>query len=424
MTTDSTHIAHRVIEATAGPARLLMLPTPVRDVVSFRGSVGTGLDYGTDEDIRQSLVADLLEKGTHSKDRFDLAEAVEDRGAKLGFSSGDLRISWSGKSLRADLSEMLSLTAEMLREPAFDADEVNKAQVRAVASIRRAMESTGTQASALLRRRLFPEAHPTYALEPEHEQQLTEAITREDLAAFHAAHVGSDGMLLAVAGDFDPETVTAAVKEVFGDWGAHGHEAHFAEAATPEAPDRAIHPMPDKNNLDVRLGHALALRRDDPDYLAVFVGVFALGGNFSSRLMQTVRDEMGLTYGIRAGLRNVSPEYDCRVQVNVTLSREHLLEGTRATREVVRRFVEEGITQDELARTKSTIAGSHVVSLATSSGLAHRLLRNAEHGFDVAYIDELPERIKALTVERVNEAVRAHVRPGELHETVAGTLPE
>ena len=416
-------LADRTHDVEAGPARLLLLPTGVRDVVSFRGSFESGPDLGAADDLVQSLVANLLDKGTARRDRFEIAEDLEGRGAKVSFYSDGLRVGFSGRALRDDLAHVLGVVAEQLREPALDDDEVEKAVRRAVAGVRRARESTGAQASGVLARRLFGPAHPDYVLDPDDEIARLEAITANDVRAYHAAHLGSTDLTVAVVGDLDVARTTAAAAAAFDGWAPTAATPAFEEAGRPAPPGRETVEMADRRNLDVRLGHATALRRDADDYLATYAGVFALGGNFSSRLMQTVRDEQGLTYGIHASLGPASTRYDGRVQVAVTLSQENLGRGVEAVRAEVAGFVSGGVPEPLLAQTRTTLAGQHVVSLATTGGVAARLLVNAERGFDVGYLDRYPAAVGALTATEVDAAVRRHVRPADLHEAVAGTLP-
>ncbi|MDX1419416.1 MAG: pitrilysin family protein, partial [Rubricoccaceae bacterium] len=418
-----SRLADRVTEAEAGAARLWLLPTTVRDVVAFRGSLETAPDLSTDDDLAQHLLVDLLDKGTRHRDRFAVAEALEGRGAELSFYPDGLRIGVAGKCLRDDLADVLALAAEQLREPLLDADEFRKEQARALAGVRQAMDSTGAQATGALKRRLYPSDHPNYNRPFDAELAALEALTVERVRAYHAEHVGGTALRIAVAGDLDPDAVAEAARAAFGDWAPHGRQASYAADAEASPPGRTDVPMDDKQNLDCRLGHALALRRDSDDFLPVYVGNFALGGNFSARLMQEVRDRQGLTYGIGSAVSGVTVEHGGHWRISVGLSRENLERGLDATRAEVRRFVEEGLRPDELAEKQETIAGTHVVGLATTTGLAARLLVNAERGFPVAYLDEYPERVRALTVEAVNAAVRRHLDPERLHLAVAGTLP-
>ncbi len=420
----SVALAQRVTDTTSGPARLLLCPAPVRDVVSFRGSFWTGIDLSTDDDLAQGLAVDLLDKGTRGRDRFEIAEALEGRGAQLHFYADNLRVGFAGRALKEDLADVLQLLAEQLREPALDADEFEKERRQAVAAVRRAKDSTAGRATGALTRRLYGPSHPNVVPEPDVELARLQALTPERIRAFHAAHFGPDRLTLAFAGDLNPPQIEAGVQAHFGDWAPTGAVARFDPEASPEAPGRSEVSIADRPNLDVRLGHPVALRRDDPAFVAAHAGVFALGGNFSSRLMQTVRDEMGLTYGIGAGLHNVAVEHVGHFLLYASLSTDRLEEGLRAARAVVEQFVEEGVGEAELAQVKTTLTGQNAVGMATTSGLATRLLVNAERGFGVSYLDGYADRINGLTVEAVNRAIRLHVRPADLHTAVAGTLPQ
>ncbi|WP_412068162.1 M16 family metallopeptidase [Rubrivirga sp. IMCC43871] len=393
-------------------------------MVSFRGSFEAAPDLADADDVVQSLLANLLDKGTESRDRFAIAEALEGRGAQVSFYADGLRLGFAGRALRDDLDFVIGLVAEQLMRPALDPDEVEKAKVRAVAGVRRSRESTGAQASGALSRLIYGPAHPNHVLDPDAEIARVDAVTPDDLRAYHGTHVGSEGLTVAVVGDVDPAAVSAALAAAFADLAPHGRQPVFAAEAGADAPGRVVVEMADRRNLDVRLGHAVDLRRDAEDFLAAYAGVFALGGNFSGRLMQTVRDEQGLTYGIGAGLGAPSVRYDGHVSINVTLSQENLDRGIAATRAEVEAFVAEGVAPDVLAAVQTTLAGRHVVGLATTAGVAARLLVNAERGFDVGYLDRYSALVGALTADAVTAAVRQHIRPAGFHESVAGTLPE
>ncbi len=423
-TADSTlaPFAERVRDARAGAARVLALPTPVERVVSLNGSFGTRPDFAAGEEVVQKLAVMLLDRGTRSRDRFAFAEALDDRGAQLRFAADGLRCGFSGRCLAADLPEVLALAAEGLREPLFDADEFEKAKAQYAAGLRRSMDNTGQQAHGALVRRFFSPAHPNYRLAPADALARLEATTLEEVRAYHAEHFGARDLTVALVGDLEPVAATEAVRGPIGDWDAPEEEAEFETAAEPEPSGRVEVPIADRQNLDVRMGHPLALRRDADDYLALYLAAYVLGGNFSARLMSTVRDEQGLTYGIGAGLAGVSTEYDGYLRVSVTLSGENLERGIGATRAQVRRFAEGGITEDELREKQTTITGTFVVGLATTGGLAVALLANAERGFDVGYLDRFPALVEALTLGAVNAAIARHLDPDALHVAVAGTL--
>jgi predicted Zn-dependent peptidase len=404
---------------------LLTLQTSVDNIVSWRGSFLAYPELAAGEDLLQRLTVSLLDKGTEQRDRFELARVLEECGAKLNLSSDGLYVDVSGRALVEDLPRVMDVLAEMLQAPSFDETEFEKARAQAVAEVQRRMEKTGAQASAALTRRLFGAGHPNYSEPPEDALRRLRQFSVDDVRAYHDQHFGATEWTLAVVGDLEHDRVESVVGDAFEGWTPHeATPTHDTESASDEEPGRSTIPMPDKSNVDVRMGHAVPLRRDHDDYPALYVGNYILGGNFSARLMNVVRDEKGLTYHIGSGLSGVSTRYAGYWQTRVTLSHDALEDGIDATMAVVRDFVEEGATEEELTDKKTTITGSYTVGLATTQRLAQSILTNAERGFDVDYLDRFPEEIEALTLEEVNEAIRSYLRPDDMHEALAGVAPE
>jgi predicted Zn-dependent peptidase len=418
------NLASRIQDQTAGPARVLTLPTRVDDVVSWRASFLTYPDFAEGDNLRQKLAVSLLDKGTQQRDRFELAQVLEDCGAKLNLSSDGLYVDVSGRALTDDVPKVMDVLAEMLRQPAFDPEEFEKAKAQAAADLQRRMEKTSAQAASALTRRLFAPGHPNHSVAPAEQLRALQQLTVADVRAYHERHFGAEEWTMAFVGDLEPGRIRAVVQEAFAGWAPHEAEpVHDTEPAAQE-PGRSVLPMPDKSNVDVRMGHALPLRRDHEDYPALYVGNYILGGNFSARLMATVRDEKGLTYHIGSGLSGISTRYAGYWQLSVTLSHDTLEAGVAATRAVVQSFVDEGATADELEAKKTTITGSYTVGLGTTRRLAQSILTTAERGFEMDYLDQFPRDIEALSLEEVNEAVRTYLRPQDLHEARAGVRPD
>lgn len=418
------NLAPRIQDRQAGPGRLLTLRTSVDDIVSWRGSFLAHPDPAAGDPLRQKLTVSLLDKGTNERDRFELARVLEDCGAKLDLSSDGLFVEVSGRALVEDFPRVMDVMAEMLRTPAFDPDEFRKARAQLAADVQRRMEKTSARASAAFSQRLFPNGHPNHRLSPETLLERLQALTLKDIQDYHDGHFGATEWTLAVVGDLDHDRIASVTADAFEGWEPHDAEPAYATDAAPEAVGRSVVPMPDKSNVDVRLGHTLPLRRDHDDFTALYVGNYILGGDFAARLMSTVRDEMGLTYSIRSSLSGVTTRYAGSWQTSITLSHDALDEGIAATKTVIRRFVEEGATEDELEAKKTTITGSYTVGLATTERLAQSILTNAERGFEVSYLDRFPEEIRALSLDDVNAAIARYLRPDEMQEALAGTQPK
>ena len=402
----------------AGPAGTLYArPVAAPGVVSFRASFPCP-PGGPADSLERRLVVRTLDRGTAHRDRFAFADALERRGATLAFHSDDLRVGFHGRCLTADVADVLALAAEALAEPALDADEIEKARRRLDAAFRSAEEDTGAQADAALRRALFPEAHPLHERPFADERAVLDTVPVEAVRARHVAF-GQGALDLVLAGDVGG----LALDALLGRFGVRAAvlEPDYGGGRAP-SPGHTVVPVPGKASVDVRLGHAVAVRRTSADYLPLRLAVFALGGNFSSRLMQTVRDAEGLTYGISAGLAGLGGPHDGLVEVRVTLSPPNLERGVASTRAQLDRLAAEGVGADEARRAAETVAGAHVVGLSTSGGTAAALLNAIEDGLGPAWLDDLPDRLKAVTPEAVNDALDRHVRPDGLHEVRAGSV--
>lgn len=414
----------RIIERQVGTCRLFILPSEVENVVSWRGSCVSNPVFEEDGELLQSLVVTMLDKGTRRRDRFQIADVLENRGAQLRFQDRGTRIGFSGRALRKDVKDVMDVMAEQLAEPLFDEQEFVKARMRIGASIQRSMESTSTQAAHLLRRQMYAPAHPNYTIAAPEELEALQGITLDALRAYHEAHFGGTDCMLVVVGDVDPDEIEHIVADSLGGWQPHHAPATFEQAARIQPPKRLPFPMPDKTNIDVRMGHPLKIRRDEEVYTWLHLGNYILGGNFSSRLMDIVRDEMGLTYGVSSSLAGITSRYEGHWQIGITLSEDKLDTGINATLGVLSDFVNAGVTASELADKKTTLTGTFKVQLATTSGLADTILRGFERGFGKDYLDRFPEWIDASTLDQVNASIKAHFHPDALHIAMAGSIPQ
>lgn len=421
---DPAHFESRIIETKVGSCSLYMLPVAVDNVVSWRGSFKSNPVFTERQDLLQNLVVSLLDKGTKRRDRFVIANVLENRGAQLSFLNGAIGVGFSGRCLKKDLTEVMAVMAEQLKEPSMEEDEFQKARMRVVASIRRSLERTGAQAYMALCRQIYGAAHPNYTLKPEEELEKLAQVTLDSLHQYHAEHFGANDLAMVVVGDIDPDEITRTVAEQLGAWAPHDSPPAYEVSTREQPPDEMVITMPDKSSIDVRIGHGLEVRMNDDEYVPLYLGNFILGGNFSSRLMDIIRDEMGLTYGIKSNLMGISRHYEGHWQVSVTLSPDKLEQGVQATKKLIEEYIDQGATQKELDEKKTTIIGSFNVELATTSGLARKILRGVKNGFGVGYLDEFPARIERTTLDEVNDELARHLDLDRVHTAIAGVSPK
>ena len=403
---------------------LVVIRTGVQDVVTVVGSLRAGDDRSPDDNTSiATLTGEMLDKGTTRRGKFAIAEQLGSVGARIGFAVGTTSLSFSGRSLRKDMPLVMSLLAEQLREPAFPADEFAKLKRQVDGSMREQMQDTEFRADDAFSRAVFPAGHPNHSPAPERFLADVERATLDELRAFHSKFYGPTGMRIVVVGDVDPAAVTAEVRRVFGGWSG-GSLPPPAKAAPALARAEAIAvDMPDKTSVTVLIGQPTGLRYADADTLPLALGTRIFGSGFTGRLMSNVRDKEGLTYGIGAGLSD-DTYADGAWQIYATFAPALLDRGLASTRRQLALWQAEGVTAEELARAKTRVAGTYLVGLATTSGLAGTVLRTLDAGLPLEYVDQYPDRVAALTLEQVNGAIRRHLDPSRMVTVEAGTLPQ
>jgi len=402
--------------------QLKTMKTSVQEVVTITGSLFGGDQFcPKGNSVVADLTAEMLEEGTVKHTKFEISELLESVGASISFSSDKYRVRFSARCLTEDVPLVIELLGEQLRYPAFNKSDLKNLKKRLVGSLKRANDNTRTRASGKFRRIMYPEGHPSYAMPIEDEIADVEKTTVDDLKTFHKNY-GLGNMTLVAVGDIDELALEASLKKAFGDWS-------LSELVMPKITLRANDvnnvteyiTMEDKTSVDMFFGIAIGIDRDHPDYYALMVGNYILGGNFSARLMQSVRDEKGLTYGIYSGIRGVNNGSDGYWIVSGTFAPDLLKDGKDATIEQIDLWVK-NITEDELAAKKETITGSFKVGFATTGGLANQILTNAERGYKDTMLDEFPNIVNELTLNQVNNSIKKYISPDKLVIVAAGSI--
>jgi zinc protease len=403
-------------------ATLLVLENRATPTISLRGSLRAGSYFEPrDKPGLARLTADMLERGTRLRTKLQLANDLESVGAQIEFSADPFSVEIAARSLAKDLSLLLGTLAEQLRAPAFPAEELEKLKQQAIAAIQEQQANTRLRAYEKFSQLTYDPANPFYVHAGDALVKSLNSITVEDVQSFYDARYGGRSLIISVVGDVRVDEVQRLFAEAFGEFtGPESVEISVDDPEPAQATRREIVLLKEKANVDVLLGSAAPLRRDARDYYAATLANGALGeSTLSSRLGLQVRDREGLTYGIGSRFRAPSlaagPWY-IAVSVNPT----NVERAVNSALKVLRDYVTNGMTADELADEKSSAIGSFKVSLSTNAGLAEALWNAEFFGLGVDYIDRFPELIQAVTLEEANAAIRKYFRPDHLTVVIAG----
>ena len=393
--------AYQTITLDNGATLLLM---PRKDVPLVAANVavrGGTLADATGKEGTADLLGEMLSQGAGTRDALAFAQAVDGAGGNLGFGSSREAIVANAQFLSKDSGLMLSLLADALLRPKMDAAEFDKLRKRAIDGIANAKDSDprqliGTYANGWLFR-----GHP-YGRSTGGDETSLATITLADLQAFRAQQMGGDRLIIAIAGDFDAQAVTAQVREAFGGWAKASGALPQVEAKPRESGRRVLLvDKPGATQTYFALGN-IGSRHGDPAEAAQDLVQTAFGGRFTSMLNTELRVKSGLTYGARSAIDR------SRMPGAATISSFTKTESTKAAIDLaiatLDRLHKDGLDAATIASAKHYVAGQFAPDLETAPQLAGQLASMALYGDTRDAIDGYLGRIAAATPEQIATA--------------------
>jgi predicted Zn-dependent peptidase len=364
-----------------------------------------------------SLAAGLLESGAGEMDATRIAEAVDELGLAL-----ETGISWDTSlagftALTSRLEAGMRILADMTLRPTFPRHEVERIRDERLAALLQRRGDPSSLADELMALFSFPEGHP-FGRRLAGPQATLAMLTREDAAAYHAAHYLPGGAWLCAAGDVTLDGVSALAERFFAGW-----------SGTPPAPRAPETPVrygettiiladrPGSVQSEVRVGH-VGIPRTADDYFAVTVMNAILGGVFSSRLNLNLRERLGYSYGVSSafGMRKLPGTFT----VSGAIQSEGTTHSVSEILRDMRRMQDEPVSPDELADAASYLAGTFPLALQTTDGLAGKLTSLAVYGLPDDYYDSYRDRLMSVTADEVREAARRRLFPDRAAVVVVG----
>ncbi len=361
-----------------------------------------------------SLMTSLLSEGAGDMDAQAFAARTEELAARLSFDSGRDTVSVSARFLTEDAEAVIDHLRLALTEPRFDEDAIARVRNQKLASLRRDALNPNTIASRAFARTAF-EGHP-YARESGGTLETVAALDRDALLAAHQGSIARDRVFIGAAGDVDAETLGALIDRLFE--GIPETGAPLPDPVEFEA-SAGFEVVPfDGPQSVVAFGHS-GISRDDPDFLAAFVLNEAFGGGrFGTRLMQNLRVERGLTYGIgtflSAGLLGNS------FQGRVSTDNQNVENVIELLREEWAQMADEGITEDERERIVTYLTGAYPLRFDGNSSIASIMASMQYQEFDIDYVNRRNDMIRALTLDELNTVAARLFDPEALVFVVVG----
>lgn len=401
---------------------VLIKENPSSAAVSVKGMMPCGAYLESNDKIGLTgFLAGCLTAGTASHDFQAIHTLLEGIGATLGFHIGSRSLSFDGHCLAEDLPAVLNLAKEVLDEPVFPEEHIEIFRRRVLSAYELHLHDPESMTDERFDELLYgdhPYGHPEYG-----SVSIINSITREDLCAFQQKYFGTKGMILTIAGGIRAEEVMDLCEKLFGTWNKPQADVDpkdfFPPVEAPKEPVSVHIEIPEKSEMALVMG-TLAPSRLDPDYVSAVLGNTILGEfGMMGRLGRTVREENGLAYYVSSAVDSL--HYGGCWSVEAGVNPANLEKAADLILAELRRFTSEKVSEEELDDVKCYFIGSLPLSLESNSGVASLMMAMENYGLGLEHVIRLPERIRAVSAERILETARKWLQTDRLIRVTAGT---
>ncbi len=344
-----------------------------------------------------NLAAELLTEGTKNRKSIEISDEIEFIGASLDASAGSDYTTITLSVLKKDINKGFDLFSDILLNPLFLQEEIDRKRELIKGFLRQREEEPSFLAGRAFKKEVFGE-HP-YGRLIEGSVETVDSIKREDLIKFHSDYFLPNNSILSVVGDLTSEELDALIKKYLSEWKKTEFPSRVVEKLGSEKKKKIIKIDKDLTQANIILGN-LGISRDNPDYYAVSVMNYILGGGgFASRLMQSIRDEMGLAYDVHSFF-SVGKE-EGSFQVGIQTKNESANAALDEIFKQIDRIKKERVSDEELSDAKSYLTGSFPRRLDTNRKIADFLSNVEFYNLGLDYVEKYPVYINSVTKEDV-----------------------
>jgi len=389
------------------------VPTFAMQMVFLSGGLSDKEDYRG----LASFTASLLREGTTTRSSKDIAEQVDAIGATLSANSGLATMTSvvNTSGLVENIDQTLGLFADVIRNPAFPKEEVEKYRARTLAQLQLARSNPGFLAQEQFSRAIYGNHPGGLIIAP---VASIKKLSTKDLAEFHDTYYRPNNAILAIVGDVTLKDVLPKLQKAFGDWKkADVPATKIAEAPAQSASRIFLIHRPGSVQTVLQLG-TLGIQRTSPDYFNLLLANRILGGGPSARLFMNLREDKGYTYGAYSGFGGSKfrgtwvSSSQVRTEVTEGAMNEFMYE--------LKRLRDEKVPAAELEDAKRSIVGNFALSLEQPQTLLQNIITQKLYDLPDDYWDTYPQRVSAVTAEEIQAVAKKYIDLDHLQIVAVG----
>lgn len=398
----------------ANGAQFALLEKPVKgDKINAVLALQIGDENSlTNKNEIAAITARMLKYGTKTRTKKQINEELDRLKTEVSFYSSPGRVSVVLNTDKANLANALALLDDLLHNPSFDAEEFEKLKKELRTEYETSKSDPNNLAFTRVAKMLtkYPKGHPLYTADSDENIAALDKITLADVKKFYADFYGANNAVTTFVGEIDKNLVKSFMQKSLSKWNSKMpykeiESKYFDIKGTTESIT-----VEDKTNATMAGGINLKLSEKSADYPAVFMANELLGGGafLSSRIPQRLRENEGMSYGagsyLDAGYKSDASIWGLYAMYN-PLYRDRL---DSALHQEIDKAISGGFTSDELSKSVDSWLEQNKTSLGMNNMLASMINRYLRQGRDLTEVTTMENKVKALDVKTVNEALRKY----------------
>ena len=369
------------------------------------------------------MAGSMLMRGTTSRTRQQIQDELDRLKAQGGVGGGATQGTGQFTTVRASVESVIRLMAELVRQPSFPEEEFTILKEQLLSQLEEQRSEPFALAQIALAQKMdpWPAGHPRHVASIEESIAEVEALTLDQVRAFYQDFYGPQAGNIVVVGDFDPAAVRATLEEAFGDWQSpHAYERIPGVFRDVPAENLSIE-TPDKANAIFLAQQNLELNDQDPDYAAMLLAGYMLGGGpLNSRLARRIRVQDGLSYGVGGSIGGHPADNVGSLSVYAIYAPENAEKVETAFKEEIQKVLDGGFNAEEMATSMQGLLETRQLSRAQDASLAGQISSNLYFDRTFRFDAALEDKIRGLTLEEVNAAVRRQLDLSKITIVKAG----
>jgi zinc protease len=387
--------------------KVIVVENHEQPVVAFRLLIKSGSSFDpADKPGLAGMTADLLRKGTKTRDANKIAEEIDFVGGSLDANTDLEATNATCQVLTKHFDTGMSLLSDIVLNPVFPADELERDRKQTIAQLIRRKDQPNFIAGEQYRMHLYGN-HP-YGKPGDGTVESVTAMKREDINGFWQKYYIPNNSVLFVVGDVKPADVFKKTAAAFGGWQKGAvPDMKPAPPTPPSGVNIVLINKPDATQSNVRMGH-LGMDRYNPDIYSVRTMNYILGGGgFVSRMMQEIRQKRGLTYGVNSqySFNRFAGDFTVSVDTRTDSTAAAVI----AVIDNLNKMRTSDITPTELSETKSFYAGYFPRQFETPEQVANQMATVELYGLDKNYLADYIDKMGKVTVADVRKAAEKYI---------------